>query len=188
MKLFIPVALTLSFFAPLALAQQVKQDQTRILVPDVKRAVTPTPIPKSTPKAALTLRGTDFGWLDAQLAKIESGLTQIDPPSLKTKAGSSSAEMKALYSDCYAIQREYETAGMSLKVPYKGDDAKAFRSAIFKLCDDLKPARADLEDNESLLNFEIQDLMSQTQKARQLAASAQKAEHDTQKAIIKNIK
>ncbi|MAK61306.1 MAG: hypothetical protein CMK09_10035 [Ponticaulis sp.] len=141
-----------------------------------------------TPRAALTLRGNNFSWLDQKLDMIEGGMTQIDPPSLSTDPGPAELDLKSSLRHCRELHIEFVKRSYSPNLSGKVRSDLTLQDAIRKLCDDLETANGDLEAQDKMMNFEIQDLMSQAARIRQLARSAQKAEHDTSKAVIQNVK
>lgn len=151
--------------------------------PSVLQATKPSPVP--TPRAALTLRGNDFGWLNQKLALLGRHLDQIDPPALINRGSVASQNLMQAIAICDAVNFEFNKSSFSAALaPEQRSDAE-LKELIGYLCADLRDVKSDAG---SLQTLRMQESLQKANQSYVAVSNVMKLRHDTAKAVIQNIR
>lgn len=116
----------------------------------------------------------------ARTTSIKNALSEIgalDKALVQLNAGFKAVENADLVNARAADDKK-------LRIAKDTDEVKALRNSLNSLKGKLEDALKDLEAEDRLGNFEIQDLMSRYNQSEQLASSVQKKKDDTASSVI----
>lgn len=175
-----------------ALADDVKRDTARQMAP-----VKAQPALTEAGQRALLNGLKPADEIAPRMAKIKTYLENVERPRLSKKArmaslkdalseiGALDKALAKLDAGFAAVDRSSIAASRkSAAAASEGDEVKALRDSLNFLKSKIEGTLKDLETEDRLGNFEIQDLMSRYNQSEQLASSVQKKKDDTASAII----
>lgn len=171
-------ALTAFLLFGLSASAQIAVEQRQ-----APRAVQPSPVP--TPRAALTLRGNDFGWLGQKLGLIGAHLNQIDPPSLLNRGSVASQNLLQAIAICDAVNFEFNKRSFSVALSAEQRSDAELKELVGYLCADLWDVRSDAG---SLQDLRMQESLQKANQSYAAVSNVMKLRHDTAKAMIQNVR
>lgn len=181
-KQYILAAVISSLFLP-SVAQSLKQEG-------------PTNIATASSKAqskAQLLHGLESAEdIAPRLAKIKSAISALRGSKATQKSQMASlrlglTEIEQLDYSLMQLREGFEAVENRLGSAGGSDLTKRNQKAVDRLRAAFKDAIKDLESDDKMGNFEIQDLMSRFNQAQTLGSKVQKKKDDTEAYVISNI-
>ncbi|MEZ5891793.1 MAG: hypothetical protein R3C58_01395 [Parvularculaceae bacterium] len=165
---------------------------TATAAPAAETARSTTAVKSSVSKTQLLNGLKPADDISPRLAKIKASITALGGPKATKQSQARSLkaglkEIDLLDQSLLKLRGGFEKAEASIGSYGGPDSVDSARNSIEALRKAFEEKLKDLESEDKLGNFEIQDLMSRYNQSETLASSVQKKKDDTEKSIINKI-